>query len=145
MTREDRGQRPGTLAMGAVLIVARALGGVLWSISLVRSTPQLAAENDVELAAAELIVGVAVVFQGVWMLILLLLAWLVWRGHNWARVLVMLGTTLSIISAAIGHFASDEAITIRTTLLTLALDILILLALSSRDSRRWCTKRPRIA
>ena len=49
---------------------------------------------------------------------------------------------VSVASAAIGYFANGEEITIRTTLLTLALDILVLLALSSRDARAWA-RRPR--
>ncbi len=54
----------------------------------------------------------------------------------------MLGLTVSIITAAVGYFANGEEITVRTTLVTLALDILVLLALSSRPSRAW-SRRPR--
>ena len=63
---------------------------------------------------------------------------------NLARVLVMCGVTLSTITAASSYFANGEQITIQTTLLTVSLDILVLLALSSRDARAWA-RQPRSA
>ena len=70
-------------------------------------------------------------------LISLTFAWSIWRGSNLARVLMMCGVTISTISAATSYFVNGEQITIQTTLLTVALDILVLLALSSRDARVW--------
>jgi hypothetical protein len=54
----------------------------------------------------------------------------------------MIFATLSITAAAIDYFADGADITIRTTLVTLALDILVLLALSSRAARAYA-RRPR--
>jgi uncharacterized membrane protein len=62
---------------------------------------------------------------------------LVYRGVNWARMLVLVIATLGIVLAAVDVGAGGEAITLRTTLLTLSLDILILLALSSRSARAY--------
>jgi hypothetical protein len=50
---------------------------------------------------------------------------------------VMLFATINITIAAIDSFTGDTEVTIRTTFVTVALDILILLALSSRNARAW--------
>ena len=83
-----------------------------------------------------LIIGAVVI--GV--LALMLLAWAIWRGSNFARVLVMFSLTFSIITAAVEYFANGAEITIRTTLLTVSFDILVLLALSSNDARAWARR-----
>jgi hypothetical protein len=56
----------------------------------------------------------------------------------------MVFATLSITLSAIDYFGADAEITLRTTLITLALDILVLLALSSRNARAYA-RRPRAA
>ena len=53
----------------------------------------------------------------------------------------MILATLSIVVSWLDYVAGQE-ITIRTTLVTLALDILVLLALSSRAARAYA-QRPR--
>jgi hypothetical protein len=75
-------------------------------------------------------------------LVLTLFAWLIWRGSNTARVITMSVLTISIATAAVSYFSLGEQITVQTTLLTVALDILVLLALSSREARAWA-RRPR--
>ena len=71
-----------------------------------------------------------------------MLAVLVYFGNNAARLAVMIVATLSITLAATDYFTGGEDITLRTTLVTLALDILVLLALSSRAARAYA-RRPR--
>ncbi len=136
---QDR--RPVSVSGGAALVVARALGTALWSVGLLRQWGSIRADLDLEPDESGVALGVLLGFQGFWMLLLLALAWLIWRGGNGARILVMIGATASITASAIAYFAAGEEITVRTTLLTLALDILILLALSSRDARAWTRRR----
>ncbi len=130
-------RRPLSTALGAVFVMLRALTGVLWLVAFALFWRDLAAELEIPRDASEVALITVLVVGGIFIVVLLLLAWLFWRGCNFARVLVLLGHTLSITTAAIGYFTAGEEITIQTTLLTVAFDILVLLALSSRDARAW--------
>ncbi|WP_336652504.1 MULTISPECIES: hypothetical protein [unclassified Leucobacter] len=134
-------RRPLSVSGGTALVVARAAGTALWSVSLLREWGSLQGDLDLEPGESGVVLGVLLGVQGLWMLLLLMLASMVWRGGNRARLLVMFGATASITASAVAYFATGEEITVRTTLLTLALDILILLALSSRDARAWTRRR----
>lgn len=133
----SRGPRPASLTGGTALLVLRALASALWIVSMARSVESVRAEYRLDAETVHVVIGLGIGMQAAWMLMLLVFAWLVWRGSNWARMTVLLGATVSILIAAIDYFAAGEAITVRTTLLTLSLDILILLALSSREARAW--------
>lgn len=136
--------RPGPIIGGTVLVLLRAVAAVIWGIGFVRTWPQtvdtLHLEGDPELA--QIVLWVLLGFGAAWTLFLLLLARWLWRGSNVARLLVMLWSTVSISTAAVDYFVSGAEITVRTTLLTLALDILVMLALSSQGARAWA-RRPR--
>jgi hypothetical protein len=95
-------------------------------------------EGDPE--TAQTVLTIVLVLGALWTLVLVLFARKLWQGSDRARLLVLVWTTLSITVAAVDYFVSGSEITVRTTLLTLALDILILLALSSRDARAWCRR-----
>ena len=135
-------RRPGTTALGAALVLGRAVAGLLWFLGFSLAWPELRSELDLEGISAEIFYWIVATFSALSSLVLALFAWRIWWGGNFARVVAMSVLTLSIATAAIGYFALGEQITIRTTLLTLALDILVLLALSSRDARAWA-RRPR--
>lgn len=138
-------RRPASTVLGAVFVFTRACAGLLWIGAFLLALPELAAEVKLDDEETRVVAWFVSLVSGVGVLALLVLTWLIWRGNNTARILVMSGLTLSIMSAAIGYFAMGEEITIRTTLAVLALDILVLLALSSRDSRAWARRfrRPR--
>ena len=80
--------------------------------------------------------GIATLLEGV-------LAVLIYRGHNWARVLVMLYAVVSISAAFTTWWVGGQDIRIETTLVTLSLDILVLLALSSRQAAAYSRRRQR--
>lgn len=141
--------RPTATALGAGLIVLRVLLGVVWLLALALDWNRVL-EDDFALAPSDddwaalsgtaltiVLVGGAVVLAAE-----LVFAWLVFAGRNWARIAVMAVAMTSITIAALDYFIGDSDITIRTTLLTLACDILVLLALSSRPARAWA-RRPR--
>ena len=136
--------RPLSTTLGALFVFLRVIAGLLWMGAFMLIWPTLAAEENVPVEDRPLmfwlVLGVGVIAS----LISLLLAWSIWRGSNAARVLVMFGVTISTLTSAIGYFSNGEEITIHTTLLTVALDILVLLALSSRDARAW-SRKPRAA
>ena len=141
--------RPAATAFGALLVVARVVAGVVWLISLALSWPRLVAE-ELEITidsvpaeeASNIVLAVILVGGAVVLGVELVLAVLVYRGSNWARITVMVFATLSVSLAAIDYFTGETEISLRTTLFTLALDILVLLALSSRNARAYA-RRPR--
>ena len=65
---------------------------------------------------------------------------LLYRGSNLARVAVMTVATLSISAAFASWWVRDQEITLFSTLPALALDILVLLALSSRSAAAYARR-----
>ena len=140
-------KRPGSTLAGAVLVVLRVIAGVVWLVALAAQWDRVLAEDggiDPESAEGVASYGVLafiVVFGAVVLLVQLTLAFAVYHGSNAARLTLMILATLSIMVSWVDYLAGQE-ITIRTTLVTLALDILVLLALSSRAARSYA-QRPR--
>ena len=145
-------RRPVATTFGAVLVVLRVLAGVVWLISLGLQWRKTLVEDlgipldsDVEAdAGSNAVLVLVLVAGGIVLAVELVLALLIFRGSNWARITVMVFATLSITGSALDYFGADAEITLRTTLITLALDILVLLALSSRNARAYA-RRPRAA
>ncbi|MDR5701529.1 LssY C-terminal domain-containing protein [Agromyces aerolatus] len=144
--------RPTATALGAALIVLRVLLGIVWLLALALDWNRIV-EDDFGLAPSDddwaalsgtaltiVLVGGALVLA-----VQLVFAWLVFLGKNWARIAVMAIAMASITIAALDYFIGVSEITIRTTLLTLACDILVLLALSSRAARAYARRRTRPA
>ena len=143
-------RRPVATSLGAVLVMLRVLAGVIWLTALAVSWRQVIGEElglDYPAGSAEdqaftFVLVLILVVGGLGLLVVALFGFAVYRGSNVARLLVMTFTTFSITAAAIDYFAGGEEITVRTTLLTLSLDILVMLALSSRAARAYA-RRPR--
>lgn len=140
--------RPSWTIVGAVLVVLRVAAGVLWLIALALAWDNVFVEiigtgvDAATLREGEQIVLVAILVIGTIVLtVMLLLAYLIYRGLNWPRIVVMVFATLSITIAFLDWWSGNQEITIRTTLFTLALDILVLLALSSRPARAYARRR----
>ncbi|MCD2443693.1 hypothetical protein LQ757_15540 [Agromyces sp. SYSU K20354] len=140
-------KRPAATVSGAVLVVLRVIAGIVWLVALAAQWDQVLADDggiDPESAegiASYGVLAIILVFGAVVLLAQLLLAFAVYRGSNAARLTLMIFATLSIVISWFDYAAGQE-ITIRTTLVTLALDILVLLALSSRAARAYA-RRPR--
>ena len=134
-------KRPASVTAGAGLVLLRAIAGALWLVSFMFEWGEFSrsVEFDDILEPAELsglfwtILGVTALF----VLIEFVLAFFVWRGNNLARVLVMAYSTASIVISFSSWLWQGQEITIGTTLFTLAFDILVLLALSSRDAAAY--------
>lgn len=136
-------RRPKAIALGAALVLGRAIAAVLWLVTFTLVWPATAQELKLDHEESAVLYWIVAIVNVIITLVLLLFSWLIWRGSNFARVVTMFVLTFSILSSAVGHFAYGEAITVHTTLMTLALDILILLALSSRDARAWARRSRR--
>jgi hypothetical protein len=68
------------------------------------------------------------------------LAVAVFTGRNWARILLMLSCVLTTTTAFIGNANRSEAVTLATSLPTVGLSIMVLLALSSNRARQYAVR-----
>ena len=93
-------------------------------------------------AQAELAVTAATVVVLLFAVAEILLAWFVFLGRNWARTVAMALSTAAICFQAVDVFHGGPDITLKSNLPGLTLDILLLLALSSKRSRDYAL-RPR--
>jgi len=87
--------------------------------------------------AAVIVAGGVLAFIG---LIDIALAVAVFVGRNWARILLMLSCVVTTIGAFIGNANRSEVITLATSLPTVGLSIMVLLALSSHRAREYATR-----
>jgi len=142
-------RRPVPTALGALLMALRVLAGVgyialnlldwqRFVMSELAGEVVTASERD----AVSLVLGIAMGAFGAGLVLYFLLALLVFFGSNWARIAAMSYSSLIIIVSAIDYFNGGPQISLRNNLLGLALDILVVLALSSKRSRLWA-RRPR--
>jgi hypothetical protein len=153
--RDPGMRRPPSIVAGSVLVLLRAGAGVLWIASFLfgwdawvqgfagafsGDASEISVLPDGVRSTVTLFVVVVV---GVGVILEATLGLLILRGTNWPRVLVMVLSTLSISSAFVGWWAEGQQIRIETTFVTLALDILILLALSSRSAAAYARRLER--
>ncbi|GAA5086863.1 hypothetical protein GCM10025760_07250 [Microbacterium yannicii] len=143
-------KRPISTIAGAALILLRVLAGVAVLVGIAAGWNDILADPDSVLegfdpspegtqAALWLVLGTGAVV----LLLDLALAFLVYRGINWARVVVMLISVLSISTSFTAWWAQGQEIEIDGTYVSLSLDILVLLALSSRSAAAYARRNER--
>ena len=147
-------RRPLSTTAGAGLVLLRVAAGVAWTLSVAFGWEgwlrSYAGDLSGDSASDELTPGVLgaslVVFlvaTGLVLLVELTFGLLILRGRNFPRVVVMIISVLSISTAFTGWWVQGQDIRLSTTLVTLALDILVLLALSSRSAAAYARRRER--
>ncbi len=143
----ERVRRPVATAFGTLLVLLDVIAGTVWLVSLalqwdevVENELDFVLEGRPEAGAADQGLTVVLVVGGVILAIQLVLSVLIWFGSNGARITVMLLSTANITLAAIDSITGEAEVTVQTTFLTVALDILILLALSSREARSFARR-----
>lgn len=137
-------RRPVATTAGAVLVLLGAATdaiviaalGVSWPAVIAEAVGTAAADEDARRLAQA---GVAVVLAvgALIAVVQVVLAVLILRGWNWPRVLVMTIAAVSISATFAGWLLGGSDIRLSGTLPALAFDILILLALSSRDAAAY--------
>ena len=146
-------RRPLSTTAGAALVLLRVVAGVVWMLSATlgwegwvssfAADLSTDAEPDVELSdgtlGTSLVVFVTVV--GIVLLVEAIFGLLILWGRNFPRLVVMIISVLSISTAFTGWWVQGQEIRLSTTLVTLALDILVLLALSSRSAAAYARRR----
>lgn len=141
-------KRPVTTAAGAVLVLMRVVAGVVWTFQFANRWVVAGGNVDPAVDGVTLPPDIVqfglvaiIVASGIVLLLDAVFAVLIYRGWNVPRVIVMVIAVLSISGAFVGWWAEGQEVTIQTSLLSLALDILILLALSSRSAAAYARRK----
>lgn len=140
-----RVKRPPSVVGGVLLMGVRVLSGAAAILTVIASWDTFVATivlNDGRLAradpqAASALLGALLAAYGLSLLLYLALAALVFTGRNWARVLAMSFASASILLSFADYAFNGAQITLRTSLVSVTIDILILLALSSTNARHY--------
>ncbi|MDR6972472.1 LssY C-terminal domain-containing protein [Leifsonia shinshuensis] len=142
-------RRPVPTTLGVLLMLLRILAGVGYIVlnvldwqKFVGSELAAGAVSPDERESASLVLGIAMGVFAAGLVVYFLLALLIYFGSNWARIAAMSYSTLIIVLSAIDFFNGGPQVSLHNNLLGLALDILVVLALSSKRSRLWA-RRPR--
>lgn len=154
IARDSAMRRPAATVAGGVLVLLRAVAGIVWTLTVVFPLPPWlqavagAADGSGEqptltLSDLGLDAGIFFAALGAITLVQAVFGILLLRGSNVARVIVMIVSTMSIGTAFVGWWEMGQEITVGTTLVTVSLDILVLLALSSRDAAAYARRNER--
>jgi hypothetical protein len=135
---DSRNKRPAQIVFGATISFLRASLFILAGVVLILVPPDLLAQvpSEAEGRAGLIIAGVLLIIVALGDIGLALA---VMFGRNWARILLMLSSVVAIITAFISNANRSEVITL-ATLPTVAISILVLLALSSHRAREYATR-----
>ncbi|PJJ65221.1 LssY-like putative type I secretion system component LssY [Compostimonas suwonensis] len=154
LTPDARMKRPVQTTLGVVLMSLRVLYGVV-TLALVflnwdaHATSVLVDVDGQSIGSeptvANLVLWIVVAVFGLGVLLYAVLVFLVFLGQNWARIAAMVLSSIDIIVAWIDFADGGPQISLRTNLIGVALEILVVLALSSTMARRYArrTQPPR--
>jgi hypothetical protein len=138
---DSRDKRPAQIAFGAGVAFFRGLAFLPIALLLLLIPVQyLQGLQGVSIEGGRPALILAGSLVGIISLIDIGLAVTVFFGRNWARILLMLSCVLTTITAFIGNARGSEVVTLATTLPTVGLSILVLLALSSQRARDYATR-----
>jgi hypothetical protein len=135
---DSRNKRPAQIVFGATVSFLRASLFMLAGVALIFVPPEVLAQvpTEAEPQAGLIIAGVLLIIVA---LCDIGLALAVMSGRNWARILLMLFSLLAVITAFANNANRSEVVTL-ATLPTVAISILVLLALSSHRAREYATR-----
>jgi len=141
-------KRPLATGLGTVLMSLRVIWGfvsiLVYVLNWTAIREEIFSTGDgtvlvpPDVADVLLIVGFSAL--GVWYLFYGVLAGLVFAGSNWARIVAMSFASLSIIVVFLDWWNAGIPVTFRTSLASVALDILVLLALSAQSARSFARR-----
>ena len=138
---DSRDKRPAQIVFGAGVAFLRGLAFLPIALLLLLLPVQYLQELEgasIEGGRPALIIAGSLV--GIISLVDIGLAVAVFFGRNWARILLMLSCVLTATTAFIGNANGSDAVTLATSLPTVGLSIMVLLALSSHRARDYATR-----
>ena len=138
---DSRDKRPASTTFSAAVACLRGLVGVVLAgilfadptaVTVVARGTGASAVNAVAAATATTFIVVAVLDIG--------LGVATYRGRNWARLLLMISSAVTILIAFVANVSGGPRPTLGSDLPHIALGILVLLALTSPGSRDYSTR-----
>jgi LssY C-terminus len=139
---DSRDKRPAQIVFGAGVGFFRGLLFLAVALVLLLLPAKYVAGVDIEGGRPALIVAGSVLALIGLMDVGLALA--VFAGRNWARIVLMLWCVVTTTAAFIGNANRSEVVTLATSLPTVGLNIMVLLALSSHRAREYAARGRRI-
>lgn len=140
-------KRPASIVAGTALVLLSAIAGAVVLLGVVFSWNDLIANPDANFDGFDptpegRASGFAIVVGAAAAAVVadLVLAVFVYLGRNWARVIVMLFAVVEISGYFVTWWAQGQEITLGGTFLSVAIDILLLLALSSRSAAAYARR-----
>ncbi|UDF14674.1 LssY C-terminal domain-containing protein [Antiquaquibacter oligotrophicus] len=134
---DSRQKRPAPIVVGALLMVLGAASTVIMAVAISAAWPEIIGSYDPSgLYSGALLAGV-LWFLAILALAELFLAWLVYLGSNWARVVALTANAIALGLEVLSVATGGPAITLDTSLIPVAVDILLLLALSSQRATTY--------
>lgn len=140
-------RRPASIVAGTALVLLRVVAGVVVLTALAAGWGDLVSGADAVLGGlapgasyGQAALWFVLAAGGTVLIIEAVVAVFVYRGRNGARVLVMIIAVLSISTSFTAWWVQDQDITLDGAFLSLALDILLLLALSSRSAAAYARR-----
>ncbi len=124
-------------ALGAAAVVAFSVGDGELDFRTVTGALTPADARYLESVVVALFVTGALLISAVYSV----LAFLIYHGHNWARFTGMSISAAAVVVTALDFANGGPQITLQTNLVGLSFDVLVLLALSGTEARRFCHRR----
>jgi len=133
--------RPAAIMAGVGLLAVRVLTGLIVIAGAVLNPESVIDPATDDVAAGVIVFGLVL---GTVVLLDAVLATFIWFGRNWARVVVMLAGVVSISSLFVAWWDQGQEITLPNGgLIPLGLDVLVMLALSSRAAAAYARRNER--
>ena len=140
---DSRDKRPMQIVFGAGVAFFRGLAFLPVALLLLLIPPQYLQQLTLESVDVEGGRPAFIIAGSVVALIALVdigLALAVFFGRNWARILLMLSCVVTTIGAFIGNANGSEVVALATSLPTVGLSIMVLLALTSHRARAYAAR-----
>jgi len=140
---DSRDKRPMQIVFGAGVAFFRGLAFLPIALLLLLIPPQYLQQLTLESVDVEGGRPAFIIAGSVVALIALVdigLALAVFFGRNWARILLMLSCVVTTIGAFIGNANGSEVVALATSLPTVGLSIMVLLALTSHRARAYAAR-----
>ena len=138
---DSREKRPAPIIVGSLFMVLGALSTAIIAAAVAAAWPELLESLDVDGDDGEWVLWIVFAFLALVALAELFLAWQVFLGSNWARVVALSANAIGLALQVVSLESGGPAITIDTSLIPVALDILLLLALSSHSATTYARSK----
>lgn len=140
--------RPATIVAGSALVLLRVIAGIAVLVGIAAGWDNLVTDPDSVLdgfdpspEGSQAALWFVIAAGATVLLIDVVLAAFVFLGRNWARIVVMIIAAGSISTSFFTWWVQGQEIEVNGTYFSLSLDILVLLALSSRSAAAYARRR----